>query len=95
MSKVSVDFRNDNHELLYDKWNQIHTEIMLILVVEIGHLAFFRKNNRKKKYSSSKHLRTKEIDLDVSNPNELRRSLVNLLNYMIDIVNKLDNGNEK
>ncbi len=95
MSRLSIDFRNDNNELKYDK---VELESYRDYTDSGGGnwtLGILKKNNRKKKFSSANHIKTQEVDFDASNPNEIKKSLNNILNYLIDIVEKLDRKDEE
>ncbi|NLE04698.1 MAG: hypothetical protein GX638_07855, partial [Crenarchaeota archaeon] len=94
MTKVAVDFRNENAELNY------HAE----------ELESYRdyadsgggnwtlgiiKDGRKRSFKSEQHLRKEEIEFNADDPNYLRENLEAIVEKLQIVINKLDDFNEK
>lgn len=94
MTKVSVDFRNENAELGYE---QEELESYRDYADSGGgHWTLgVLQNGRKKRYKSANHLRREEIELDTNDPGFLRQNLRYIVERLQLIIDKLDDFENK
>ena len=91
MTKVSMDFRNENAELGYER-DELES-YRDYADSGGGHWTLgVLKNGRKKRYKSANHLRREEIELDASDPKFLRQNLQYIVERLQIVINKLDDS---
>jgi hypothetical protein len=89
MTKVAVDFRNENAELGYEE--EELESYRDYADSGGGHWTLgVLENGRKKKYKSASHLRREEIELDTNDPNFLRQNLQYIVERLQTVIAKLD-----
>lgn len=94
MSSISIDIRNENSELNYDEEELESYRDYADSGGGNWTLGILQSNHRKKRYSSANHIKTKEVDFDPSHPNEIKKSLDDILNFLTKIIQDLDGSNE-
>ena len=89
MTKVAVDFRNENGELGYEE--EELESYRDYADSGGGHWTLgVIENGRKRRYKSANHLRREEVEFDANDPNYLRQNLEYIIERLKEIINKLD-----
>lgn len=89
MTKVAVDFRNENGELGYEE--EELESYRDYADSGGGHWTLgVIENGRKHRYKSANHLRREEVEFDANDPNYLRQNLNYIVERLKEIINKLD-----
>lgn len=89
MTKVAVDFRNENGELGYEE--EELESYRDYADSGGGHWTLgVIENGRKRRYKSANHLRREEIEFDANDPNYLRQNLEYIIDKLKEITNRLD-----
>ncbi len=89
MTKVAVDFRNENGELGYEE--EELESYRDYADSGGGHWTLgVIENGRKRRYKSANHLRREEIEFDANDPNYLRQNLEHIIDRLKEIINGLD-----
>ncbi len=89
MTNVSVDFRNENAELLYDE-EELESYRDYADSGGGNWTLGVLQNGRKKKYYSVNHLRKKESELNTDNPNYIRDNLEEVKQLLIKLLKSID-----
>lgn len=95
MTKVSVDFRNENADLKYEE-EELESYRDYSDSGGGNWTLGILKGKRKKQYKSVNHLKTKEIDVDTANPKKLKNQIKSILEKTILLINEVvTNENKK
>lgn len=94
MTRVSVDFKNDNAKLKYES-EELESYRDYADSGGGSWTLGILKDGKKRRYKSQQHLRKAEIDINTENPNYLRENLSEIIQNLITVINKLDNFDEK
>jgi len=89
MTKVGVDFRNENADLHYDN-DELESYRDYADSGGGNWTLGVLQNGRKKRYKSINHLRKKEIEFDSKDPNFLRQNLNYIIERLQNVLNSLD-----
>lgn len=93
MTKVAVDFRNENAELNYQA-EELESYRDYADSGGGNWTLGIVKDGRKKRFKSEQHLRKEEIELNADDPNYLRENLQAVVEKLQQVINKLDDFNE-
>lgn len=94
MTKVAVDFRNDNAELNYQA-EELESYRDYADSGGGNWTLGIMKDGRKKRFKSEQHLRKEEIELNADDPNYLKENLEAIVERLQIVINKLDDFNEE
>lgn len=94
MTKVSVDFRNENAELNYQA-EELESYRDYADSGGGNWTLGIIKDGRKKRFKSEQHLRKDEIEFNADDPNYLRENLAAVVERLQQVINKLDDFNEE
>lgn len=93
MTKVAVDFRNDNAELNYQA-EELESYRDYADSGGGNWTLGIVKDGRRKRFKSEQHLRKEEIDFNADDPNYLRENLQAVVERLQQVLNKIDDFNE-
>lgn len=93
MTKVAVDFRNENAELNYQA-EELESYRDYADSGGGNWTLGIVKDGRKKRFKSEQHLRKEEIEFNADDPNYLRENLQAVVEKLQQVINKLDDFNE-
>lgn len=93
MTKVAVDFRNENAELNYQA-EELESYRDYADSGGGNWTLGIVKDGRKKRFKSEEHLRKEEIEFNADDPNYLRENLQAVVERLQQVINKLDDFNE-
>ncbi len=94
MTKVAVDFRNENAELSYQA-EELESYRDYADSGGGNWTLGIIKDGRKKSFKSEQHLRKEEIEFNADDPNYIRENLEAIVEKLQIVINKLDDFNEK
>lgn len=93
MTKVAVDFRNENAELNYQA-EELESYRDYADSGGGNWTLGIVKDGRKKRFKSEQHLRKEEIEFNADDPNYLRENLQAVVEKLQQVINKLDDFNK-
>lgn len=93
MTKVAVDFRNENAELNYQA-EELESYRDYADSGGGNWTLGIIKDGRKKRFKSEQHLRKEEIEFNADDPNYLRENIQAVVERLRQVINKLDDFNE-
>ena len=91
MTKVGVDFRNENANLNYE-YEELESYRDYADSGGGSWTLGVLQNGRKKKYKSANHLRRQDVEFDADDPNNLRSNLEGVIKYLRGIIEALDDN---
>ena len=94
MTKVSVDFRNDNANLNYQA-DELESYRDYADSGGGNWTLGIMKDGQKKRFKSEEHLRKEDVELNADDPNYLRNNLEAVVDRLQRIIGKLDDTNEE
>ncbi len=89
MTKVGVDFRNENADLHYDS-EELESYRDYADSGGGNWTLGVLQNGRKKKYKSVNHLRKKELEFDANDPSFIHKNLEYIVERLKTVINSLD-----
>lgn len=94
MSSIAFDIRNDRAELNYDREELESYRDYADSGGGNWTLGILQPNHKKKRFSSINHIKTKEVDFYPGHLSEIRKSIRDILYFLIMIIEELDSGDE-